>query len=122
MADDVFCPRCHSEQFAVANANNGLLRCAFCRNLWIDERFIHKTETLKFLEEQAKQPRIVMDNSTETDRQMISAFSRLLGLGSSPGGFLRGCLNTFTRTIIALVVAVLFLALMLFVCIAVLNG
>jgi hypothetical protein len=52
----------------------------YCRNQWIVPALAHKSETEKYLVEQAKQPRVILDNSSETDRQMMNAVSGLTSL------------------------------------------
>ncbi|MDR2108193.1 MAG: TFIIB-type zinc ribbon-containing protein [Coriobacteriales bacterium] len=110
--DDLSCPKCHSEEFSVEDTRTGQLRCAYCRNRWIDERFIQKTETERFLEQQAKQPRIVLDNTTETDRQLMQALGGLSSIASVFTNPLRGCrsiivtyLKAFFRILILLAIA-----------------
>jgi ribosomal protein L37AE/L43A len=80
---EICCPTCHAEQFRLIDESRGQLRCEYCRNTWIDLRFKKVSSTERFLQEQAKQPRITFDNTTETDKQLLSLFTGLLNFPSS---------------------------------------
>jgi Zn-finger nucleic acid-binding protein len=105
---DITCPRCHAEQFTVVDQTTGLLRCDYCRNQWIDSRFIKLSETEKFIAEQAKQPKVIIDNTTDTDRQLMEMIGGVMGGGLL--GQAQGCLTRFTRTILIIVIALIVLA------------
>jgi uncharacterized membrane protein len=89
----------------VSDAQKGLLRCDYCRNLWVDERFVQLSETERFLREQAKQPKVILDNTTETDRQLMSALGGLISIGSV-GASIGRTLKTVLMVVIALIVLV----------------
>ncbi|MDR1421839.1 MAG: hypothetical protein LBI64_03120 [Coriobacteriales bacterium] len=104
---EVTCPSCHGEDYVVLDEQVGLLRCRYCRNTWIDERFIKLSETERYLREQAKQPRVLVDNSSETDRALMGTIMGAGGLFGRLGMIgqraLRGCLAA-TVGMVALIV------------------
>jgi DNA-directed RNA polymerase subunit RPC12/RpoP len=104
---EIKCGSCGADDYQLLDANTGEVLCSYCRNKWIVPELIHKTETEKFLEEQAKQPRVVQDNTTDTDRALMSSVA---SLGSLLGNPLRGCGNFLSRTLkilLGIVVAIL---------------
>ncbi|MDR2197670.1 MAG: hypothetical protein LBO07_06890 [Coriobacteriales bacterium] len=108
---DVTCPSCHADDFTVIDESTGLLRCSFCRNAWIDEHFVKLTETERYLREQAKQPRVITDNSTETDRQLLQAVSGLSGFMTQVGAVFRralsGCVVVAVLLIVLAILAII---------------
>jgi len=78
---EVVCSKCGSVEYRVIDAQKGEVMCPYCHNQWIVPELIQKTETEKFLEEQAKQPRIIQDNTTETDDKLMDMVSGLAGTG-----------------------------------------
>jgi len=68
---EISCSQCGSNEYQLVNAQTGEVACRFCRNQWIESALIQKSETEKFLEEQAKQPRVIYDNTTETDDKIL---------------------------------------------------
>jgi hypothetical protein len=108
LVHEVTCPSCHGETFTVLDDKTGVLRCAYCHNQWIDKNFIKVTETERFLQEQAKQPKIIIDNTTETDKQLMNMFSGLFGAIMQGPSLLRGLRNillTVLGIFVALIVA-----------------
>ncbi|MDR2586749.1 MAG: hypothetical protein LBC23_00625 [Coriobacteriales bacterium] len=103
-AIEVSCSQCGSGEYRVVNTQTGEVACAYCRNQWIVPELAQKSETEKFLEQQAKQPRIVRDNTTETDQQLMSAISGLASVAT--GGFFAGLGRTVRRIITAAIVIV----------------
>ena len=79
------CTRCGAEEYELLDSRTGEVRCKFCRNRWIIPSLIQKTETEKFLEEQAKRPQVTMDNTTETDKQLMDMVSKAAGAAASGG-------------------------------------
>jgi t-SNARE complex subunit (syntaxin) len=73
----------------------------FCQNRWIISELIQKTETEKFLEEQAKRPQVVVDTTTETDRQLMDM------IGGVFGAVTGGCMNRAIRLIALLIILVI---------------
>jgi ribosomal protein L37AE/L43A len=105
---DVQCPVCHGEDYLVSDQKTGLLRCNYCRNTWIDEHFIKLTDTERYLIEQAKQPRVVVDNTTETDQQLMKM---LTGFANVPAMLAQGAQRTFRGCLtLLIVVAILIIA------------
>jgi ribosomal protein L37AE/L43A len=94
---DVFCPRCRADAYTVEDTSTGLLRCTYCRNTWVDTAFRQISETQAYLEEQAKRPRVIIDNTTETDEKLMEAVSSA-ATGHIPG---------IAKTIIGIVIAVM---------------
>ena len=83
---ETVCSRCGAEEYRLLDPKTGEVVCSYCRNRWIMPALIHQTETEKFLAEQAKQPRIIADNTTETDKQLMDAVTSVARVAT--GGFL----------------------------------
>jgi hypothetical protein len=107
---EVSCSQCGSGEYRVVNTQTGEVVCTYCRNQWIVPELAQKSETEKFLEQQAKQPRIIRDNTTETDQQLMSAIGGLASVAT--GGFFAGLGRAVRRVIITvcIIVAVLIVA------------
>lgn len=102
------CSQCGSHDYQLLDVKTGEVMCPFCRNRWIVPSLIQKTETEKFLELQAQQPRVIMDNTSETDEKIMDMLSGFFNLG--------GCLRqaaSFVTGIIVLIVLVI-VAIVLF--------
>ncbi|MDR2105984.1 MAG: hypothetical protein LBP24_01080 [Coriobacteriales bacterium] len=93
-AIEVSCSQCGSGEYRLVDARTGEVTCAYCRNQWIVPELAQKSETEKFLEQQAKQPRIIQDNSTETDRQIMNV------VASAASGRLFSGLSRVLKTLI----------------------
>jgi len=106
---EITCSKCGSGEYQLLNAQTGEVTCRYCHNQWIVSALIRKTETEKFLEEQAKQPRIIQDNTTETDKQLMDMVSGLAGAGTNR------TLNKVVRTvvIVAAIIIILIVACLL---------
>ncbi|MCL1797569.1 MAG: hypothetical protein FWG24_04580 [Eggerthellaceae bacterium] len=100
---DIKCPRCGAGQYNLTDSKTGEVICQFCRNKWIVQELIEKTATEKFLEEAAKQPKIMVDNTTETDKQLMDMIGKI-----ASGGFLNGVrrIGRGIRTIIIVVIVI----------------
>lgn len=123
---DVQCSQCGSGEYQLLDAKTGEVVCRYCRNKWIVPELVVKSETEKFLEEQAKQPRIIQDNSTETDKQLMEIVSSLTrASGCNPlaavSRFFRGLFSTIGRIIITILV-VAGIILIAFLIYAYVNG
>jgi len=106
---DVECPCCHSESYQLIDQGTGLLRCDYCRNTWIDQHFIRLSETERFLREQAAQPKVVYDNSSQTDEQLMQMVTGIAtGLAAAP---IRSIANTVRTVLIAIVAAAVLIPL-----------
>ena len=101
----VSCSQCGSGEYRLVSAKTGEVVCVYCRNQWIVPELIQKTETEKFLEEQAKQPRVIHDNTTETDKQLMDMMSGMVGAGA---GAARSA-NKVIRTVIIIAAVILVL-------------
>jgi Zn-finger nucleic acid-binding protein len=109
---NVACPSCHAEQFSLQDASTGLLRCAYCRNHWIDERFIKKSETERFIEKQAAKPQAPPSSTSDADTQMLGAIASIARLFTNP---FRGCLYSLRRTLLVVAFTVLAIAVLVLV-------
>ena len=98
------CSRCGGEEYELLNPKTGEVLCPYCRNRWIIPALVQKTETEKFLEEQAKQPRVVIDNTSETDRQLMNMMANSMSAASKT----TGCLRRFV-TIYMIIFAIVFI-------------
>ena len=105
---DVYCPVCHGESFCVEDPKTGLLRCNFCRNQWLDLHFQKVTETERYLQEQSKQPRIVYENSSETDQQLLKALFGLSGCVGKIGRIVKGVVSILVLLLILFLVLTFF--------------
>jgi len=105
-AFEIGCRRCGSEDFELLDAKTGEMLCKYCRNRWIEPALIQKTDTEKFLAEQAKQPKVVIDNTTETDKQIMDMFSKVAGVATS------GCVNRVLRVAVVVIAAVIILVVL----------
>ena len=105
---DVRCSQCRSGEYELLDDRTGEVICRYCRNKWVVPELIHKTETEKFLEEQAKRPRIVMDNSTETDKQLMDMFGKVLNFNP-----MRSFSNIFRIAITVIVIIVILMIVLL---------
>ena len=92
------------------NPKTGEVQCPYCRKRWIVPALIQKSETEKYLEEQSKQPRVIVDNTTETDKQLMNMLSGLVGFPNAVGNAVRriataaiGCLFVVIIIILAIV-------------------
>ena len=105
---DIECVQCGSNEYQLLDPKTGEVLCPYCRNRWIVLELVRKTETEKFLAEQAKQPRVIMDNTTETDKKLMDMF---LGIGKGAlGGLINRVLSIITLLLaIGLIGFVLFL-------------
>ncbi|MCL2806751.1 MAG: hypothetical protein FWD27_01090 [Coriobacteriia bacterium] len=95
------CKRCGSEEFELMNPKTGEVICAYCRNRWIETALIQRTETEKFLAEQAKRPQVTVDNSTETDKQLMDLMTKAAGAATG------GCVNRVAKAVVLIVVVVI---------------
>ena len=78
---EIRCTKCGSLEYKLLDAKSGEVACRFCRNQWIEPALKRMSETEKFLEEQAKQPRVIYDNTTETDEKLMNMIGGLAGGG-----------------------------------------
>jgi len=92
------CTQCGSEDYQLLDPKTGEVQCRYCRKRWIVLELVQKTQTEKYLIEQAKQPRVIMDNTTETDKQLMGMISGVLGLG--------GCVKRIFSLVIGLIILV----------------
>jgi len=106
-AIEIGCKRCGSEEFDLLNAKTGEVRCAYCRNRWVEPSLIQQTETEKFLAEQAKRPQVIVDNTTETDKQLMEMVTKA---ASATAG---GCVSKAMRIVIIAVATLVFIAALL---------
>jgi len=113
---DIRCSKCGSADYQLLDAKTGEATCRFCRNKWIEPGLKRMSETEKFLEEQARQPRVTYDNTTETDAklmEMIGGLAGARGVSSARGFFknpLRGALIV-TGIIVFLIVVCLIVSI-----------
>jgi uncharacterized Zn finger protein (UPF0148 family) len=77
-AIEVSCSQCGSGEYRVVDERTGEVTCLYCRNRWIVPELEQKSETEKFLEQQAQQPRVIYDNTSETDHQLMGVLSGLV--------------------------------------------
>ena len=101
-ATKIECSQCGSHDYQLLDSSTGEVMCPFCRSHWTVPSLIQKTETEKFLELQSQQPRVVSDNTTETDKQLMSMLSGVFNLG--------GCLKRIT-SIVAGIIAIVVLVI-----------
>jgi uncharacterized Zn finger protein (UPF0148 family) len=111
-AIEVTCSQCGAGEYQVVDVRTGEVMCKYCRNKWIVPALAHKTETEKYLAEQAKRPRVLYDNTPETEKQMmtvVSGLSRLLNFNPlrSLGWALR---RLFRKILFVIAVAIVALA------------
>ncbi|MDR0349984.1 MAG: hypothetical protein LBH64_00330 [Coriobacteriales bacterium] len=118
-AIEVSCSRCGGEEYRLIDASTGEVVCLYCRNRWIIPELIQKTETEKYLVEQAKQPRITYDNTTETDKQLMDVVSGLAGTSGLLSSIGRA-LTRFLRVVLVVIVIVI-IALAAVIALRVLN-
>ncbi|MDR2714397.1 MAG: hypothetical protein LBB42_02570 [Coriobacteriales bacterium] len=111
-ATNISCSKCGSSDYKLLDAKTGQVMCNFCRNNWIVEELKTVTETEKFLEEQAKQPRIIMDNTTDTEKKVMDMVTSVAG-----GGCLRSITGIIRMILIAVVVIVV-----IFVVLGIINS
>jgi uncharacterized Zn finger protein (UPF0148 family) len=117
-AIEVSCSQCGAEEYRLVDARTGEVICPYCRNRWIVPELIQKTETEKYLVEQAKQPQVMRDNTSETDKQLMNVVSGLAGTS----GLLHSIGQTLTRflkviltvAVVVIVVLVAFIVIRLF--------
>lgn len=112
-AIEVSCSQCGSGEYRLVDARTGEVLCQYCRNQWIVPELAQKTETEKYLEEQAKRPQVTYDNTSETDKQLMDALSGIANISSR--GFLRSAGRAFSRLIRAIVVVVVLVIIVLVV-------
>ncbi|MCL2530279.1 MAG: hypothetical protein FWE41_08160 [Coriobacteriia bacterium] len=106
-AIEIGCKRCGSEEFRLLNVKTGEVICSYCRNRWIEPSLIEQTETEKFLAEQAKRPQVIVDNTSETDKQLMEMVTKA---ASATAG---GCVSKAMKIVIGAVVALVILAALL---------
>jgi uncharacterized Zn finger protein (UPF0148 family) len=109
-AIEISCSQCGSNEYRLVNARTGEVVCQYCRNQWIVPELVQKSETEKFLEQQAQQPRVIYDNTTETDKQLMGMITSLAG-GHLFAGLRRGARTVLT---IAGVVVLLLIGLVIY--------
>ncbi|MDR2036139.1 MAG: hypothetical protein LBP91_05680 [Coriobacteriales bacterium] len=102
------CARCGSEEYRLLDAKTGEVRCLFCQNRWIIPELVQKNATEKFLEEQAKRPQVIIDNTTETDRQLMDMLGGIFGAATS------GCVSRTIKTVVIGLVILLILGAFIF--------
>jgi len=108
-AIELGCKKCGSEDFELLDAKTGEVLCNYCRNRWIEPSLIRQTETEKFLAEQAKRPQVVVDNTTETDKQLMDMITKAAGISAG------GCLKKIAKfAFIALIIAIVITVLVVF--------
>ena len=107
-AIEIGCKKCGSEDFSLVNPSTGEMLCSFCRNRWIEPSLIQRTETEKFLAEQAKRPQVVIDNTTETDKQLMDMASKAFGMATG------GCARRATGIIVIVLVVIALIIGMVF--------
>jgi uncharacterized Zn finger protein (UPF0148 family) len=100
------CSKCGSEDYDLLNPRTGEVLCGYCRNRWIIPALVQQTETEKFLAEQAKRPQVIVDNTTETDQQLMNIVSSVAQAATS------GC---FSRTIKIVMVVIIVIAVLTFI-------
>jgi hypothetical protein len=75
----VSCSQCGSGEYQLVDEHTGEIVCCYCRNRWVVQELAKKTETEKFLEKQAKQPRVIQVNTTETDEKLMGMLTSIAG-------------------------------------------
>ena len=105
---EIRCTKCGSLEYKLLDAKTGEVVCRYCRNQWIEQALRRMSETEKFLEEQAKQPRVTYDNTTETDEKLMNMIGGLAG-GGIKGAFASPLRKAFaiTALIVLLIIACL---------------
>ncbi|MDR1013412.1 MAG: hypothetical protein LBL86_00290 [Coriobacteriales bacterium] len=98
-AIEVSCSQCGANEYRLVDERTGEVACQYCRSQWVVPELARKTETEKFLEQQAQQPRVIHDNTTETDRQLMGMIASLAG-----GGLFAGLRTGLRRIAKALVI------------------
>jgi uncharacterized Zn finger protein (UPF0148 family) len=116
-AIEISCLQCGSNEYRVVDERTGEVACQYCRSQWIVPELARKSETEKFMEQQAQQPRVTYDNTTETDKQLMEVITSVASVAS--GGFLAGCRATLSRiartlVIVAVTVVVILVAILLY--------
>jgi len=81
--------------------------CPYCRKRWIVPALIQKSETEKYLEEQSKQPRVIVDNTTETDRQLMNMIAGLTGFPNAVGSVIRRIVTAAVGCLVVVVIIIL---------------
>jgi len=107
-AIEIGCRKCGSEDFQLLDAKTGEVRCGYCRNRWIEPSLIQRTETEKFLAEQAKRPQVNVDNTTETDKQLMDIITKVAGAATG------GCARTVSRFVVIALVIIVIIAVLFF--------
>jgi hypothetical protein len=105
-AIEISCSQCGAEEYQLLNASTGEVVCLYFRNRWIIPELIQKTETEKYLVEQAKQPRVTYENRTETDEQLMDIVSGLVGASGILHAIGRA-LTRFFKVILAIIIVVI---------------
>jgi len=103
---EIQCSRCGADDYTLLDPKTGEVICTYCRNRWIISELAQKTETEKYLEEQAKRPRVVYDNTTETDQQLMQTIAGMAGITNSIGSIVGRVVKTIF-VIIAITVFVI---------------
>ncbi|MDR1082439.1 MAG: hypothetical protein LBL27_01045 [Coriobacteriales bacterium] len=106
---EVSCSQCGAGEYRLLDARTGEVACLYCRNQWIIPELVQKSETEKYLEEQAKQPRVTHDNTTETDKQLMDVVSGLVGAAGL--GFLRSASRMLARFLKAIILIIVLVAI-----------
>lgn len=102
------CSQCGSHEYELLSTKTGEVRCPYCRYMWTVPELIQKTETEKFIEQQAKQPRVVIDNTSETDEKLMDFLSGIFNMG--------GCLSQVRSIVMGIIalVLIIIIAIVLF--------
>ena len=100
---EVSCSKCGSGEYRLIDARSGEVVCPYCRNQYIVPELVQKTETERFLEEQAKQPRVIMDNTSETDEKLMNMVAGLAGANPVKA------IGRMLRTVITAIIVIVFL-------------
>jgi uncharacterized Zn finger protein (UPF0148 family) len=114
-AIEISCSQCGSNEYRLIDERTGEIACLYCRGQWVVPELARKSETEKFLDQQAQQPRVTYDNTTETDQQLMSMITSMV----SGGNLLRGAFATLRRAlrtflIIIAIVAVVVIAILIY--------
>lgn len=98
------CSECGSHAYQLLDEKTGEVICLYCRSKWIVPSLIQKTETEKFLELQTQQPKLVVDNTTETDKKLMDMLTGLFSF--NVGGCLRQALGVIIGIVVLIVLVV----------------
>lgn len=109
---EIECSQCGSGEYRLLDARTGEVACPYCRNRWIVPELIYKNETEKFLAEQAKRPKVIVNNTTETDRQLMQTLLGILNLPQAISNLI-GKLVTGVATILIIIAAIIVISRLL---------